>query len=183
MMKSFLVDIFAGKIESDVRKLSIIIGTSAMNCGISSKLLHFLLFIGFPRRMSELVQTLGRLFRGPPPRLQQDTIKWVLSLANFIILFQTSASTVDTTERSRQLYELKQVVCFLLLPLECYHITMERYYSHRDSTFMETCSVHCPLCRGDHLKFCTTFDGRCLLTIYILRYSLMVPSHCQRSVQ
>jgi hypothetical protein len=156
MMKSFLVDLFAGKIESDVCKLSIIVGTSAMNCGISSKLLHFLLFIGFPRRMSELVQTLGRLFRGPPPRLQQDTIKWVLSLANFIILFQTSASNVDTTERSRQLYELKQVIRFLLLPSECYHITMERYYSHRDSTFMEPCSVHCPYCRGDHLKFCTT---------------------------
>jgi hypothetical protein len=41
MMKSFLVDLFAGKIKSDVCKLSIIVGTSAMNCGtISLKLLY-----------------------------------------------------------------------------------------------------------------------------------------------
>jgi hypothetical protein len=34
---------------------------------------------------------------------------------------------------------------------------MERYYSHRDMTLMEPCSLHCPFCRDDHLKFSTTF--------------------------
>eukprot|EP00978_Attheya_sp_CCMP212_P049112 scaffold616956_cov161-Attheya_sp.AAC.1 len=110
MMKSFLVDLFSGKIESDVCNLSIIAGTSAMNCGISSKLLYYIIFVGFPRRMSELVQTLGRLCRGLPPRQRQDTIKWVLSLSLFMTLFLTAASNEDKNEKHRQCYELKQVV-------------------------------------------------------------------------
>jgi hypothetical protein len=36
MIKAFLVELFAGKIESDVCHLSIIAGNLAMNCGISS---------------------------------------------------------------------------------------------------------------------------------------------------
>ena len=112
MMKAFLVELFAGKIESDVCHLSIIAGTSAMNCGISSNNLYYIIFIGFPRRMSEMVQILGRLFRGPPPRERQDTIKWVLSLQLFMSLWVTSASNVDSNERHRQINELKQVVRF-----------------------------------------------------------------------
>ena len=41
MIKAFLVELFARKIESDVCHLSIIAGTLAMNCGISSNNFHW----------------------------------------------------------------------------------------------------------------------------------------------
>eukprot|EP00978_Attheya_sp_CCMP212_P030383 scaffold111497_cov63-Attheya_sp.AAC.1 len=122
MMKSFLVDLFSSKISSDVCNLAIIAGTSAMNCGISSNLLHYIIHIGFPRPVSEMVQTLGRLCCGPLPQTCQDRIHYVLSLAFFIPLFLVASSHKNVKEKFRQVYELKQVVRLLLSPSECYHV-------------------------------------------------------------
>jgi hypothetical protein len=84
MMKAFLVDIFSGKITSDVCDLAMIAGTSAMKCGISSNLLHYILHVGFPPRPSEMIQTLGRLCRGPQPRTRQECFR---SAGNSYIVF------------------------------------------------------------------------------------------------
>jgi hypothetical protein len=103
--------------------------------------------------MSEMVQILGCLSCGPPPRERQDTIKWVLSLQLFMSLWVTSASNVDSNERHRQINELKQVVRFLILPSECYHVAMEGYYTIESISCMMACGGgdNCPYCRNDHV--------------------------------
>jgi hypothetical protein len=156
MMKAFLVDIFSGKLTSDVCDLAMIAGTSAMNCGISSNFLHYILHVGFPRRPSEMIQTLGRLCRGPLPRARQDSIRYILSLSFFLPIFMVASSNKDANERYRQVYELKQVVRLLVLPTECYHVSFERYYSdYADGSIAlgRPCLRFCPYCRGEHLNF------------------------------
>ena len=40
MMKSYLVDLFIGKTTSEHCKIAVVVGTSAVNCGISSPMLY-----------------------------------------------------------------------------------------------------------------------------------------------
>ena len=59
MMKSWLVDLFGGKIRSDVCDVAVVVGTSAVNCGISSAHLYYIFCKGFPRTFIEFTQLLG----------------------------------------------------------------------------------------------------------------------------
>ena len=49
MMKGWLVDLFSGKIQNDVCDVAIVVGTSAVNCGISSSSLYYFCWKGCPR--------------------------------------------------------------------------------------------------------------------------------------
>ena len=64
MMKTWLVDLFADKTTSVNCKIMVVVGTSAINCGISSPSLYYIFVKGFPRSICELIQLMGRLKRG-----------------------------------------------------------------------------------------------------------------------
>ena len=89
MMKAWLVDLFADKLKSDSCDILAIVGTSAVNCGISSNNLYYIFVKGHPRSFLELIQLLGRLKRGCGVRLMQDQIHIMLSVPNFISVFQS----------------------------------------------------------------------------------------------
>lgn len=65
MMKSWLVDLFGGKSSSDVCDVAVVVGTSVVNCGISSASLYYIFCKGFPRTFIEFTHLLGRLKRTP----------------------------------------------------------------------------------------------------------------------
>ena len=48
MMKTWLVDLFTAKIHSDNCDIIAIIGTSAVNCGISSNKFYYIFMQGHP---------------------------------------------------------------------------------------------------------------------------------------
>ena len=80
MMKTWLVDLFADKTTSINCKIIVVIGTSAINCGISSPALYYIFMKGFPRNICELIQLMGRLKRGSGERKKQDRVHLILSL-------------------------------------------------------------------------------------------------------
>lgn len=79
--KSWLVDLFAGSIESEVCKLQILIGTAAIKCGISSDLCKLVACEGFLRSLLEVVQVMGR---GCRVRGESGRIAFVLTLELFM---------------------------------------------------------------------------------------------------
>ena len=100
-----------------------IAGTLAMNCGISSNFLHYILHVEFHCCPSEMIQTLGRLCQGPLPRARQDSMRYILSLSFFLPIFMLASTNKDANERYRQVYKVKQVVSLLVLPMECYYVS------------------------------------------------------------
>ena len=74
MIKSWLVDLFAGKIHSDKCDISSSIGTSAVNCGISSNKLYFIFVKGHPRSFQELIQLMGILKQRNGERTMKDKL-------------------------------------------------------------------------------------------------------------
>ena len=109
MLKSWLVDLFADKIKSDICDIIAIVGTSAVNCGISSNNLYYIFVKRHPRSFLELVQLLGRLKRGGGTRTMQDEIHILLSMPNFISIFLSIVQHENETEKQRQLKELRIV--------------------------------------------------------------------------
>ena len=89
MMKSWLVDLFADKITSENCDMLAIVGTSAVNCGISSNNLYYIFVKGHPRSFLELIKFLGRLKRGSGERKMQDKIHILLSIPNFISVYHS----------------------------------------------------------------------------------------------
>ena len=70
MMKSYPVDLFADKTSSVNCRIAVVVGTSAVNCGISSPKLYYIFGKGFLRSFNEMVQLMGRLKRGKGDRLK-----------------------------------------------------------------------------------------------------------------
>ena len=64
IMKAWLVDLFADKIKSEQCDILAIVGTSAVNCDISSNNLYYIFVKGHSRLFLELIKLLARLKRG-----------------------------------------------------------------------------------------------------------------------
>ena len=152
MMKAWLVDLFADKLKSDSCDILAIVGTSAVNCGISSNNLYYIFVKGHPRSFLELIQLLGRLKRGCGVRLMQDQIHIMLSVPNFISVFQSILQHDNENEMKRQLKELRIVTAILIDRQKCFVVATEEYYgtNSRDSNL--NCNKMCPTCRGEKAK-------------------------------
>ena len=110
IMKTWLVDLFAAKIHSDNCDIISIIGTSAINCGISSNKLYYIFMQGHPRSYLKLIQLMGRLKRGNGQQKIQDKLHIFLSLSIFVsVLYSILFSHEDTKERRRQMNEMRTV--------------------------------------------------------------------------
>jgi len=153
MMKQYLIDMFSGRLDSELVKLVLLIGTSAVQCGVSANDLHFILALGWPRRMVELLQLLGRLMRTLLARTPPDAIHYVVSLQGFLMHYAIISNLDDKDERARQHREYRTVVEFFLFPGGCYHTVMHMYYSHKDLPPMDACKTNCPWCLEEHLAF------------------------------
>ena len=92
----------------------VIVGTSAVNCGISSNSLYYIFVKGHPISFLELIQLMGILKRGSGKLLVQDQIHILLSIPNFIYIYHSILKHEDETEIDRQMRELRIVTSVLL---------------------------------------------------------------------
>ena len=151
MMKGWLVDLFSGKIASEICDVAIVVGTSAVNCGISSSSLYYVCWKGFPRTFIEFVQLLGRLKRNNS-RSMQDTIHIVLSLRYFSSTFAAIFKQENINEQRRQLHEFRQVTRIMMSRDKCMREAVECYYGSGILRLPLTCDKLCPTCRGEKAK-------------------------------
>ena len=107
MMKAWLVDLFADKIKSEQCDILAIVGTSTVNCGISSNNLYYIFVKGHPRSFLEIIQLLGRLKRGCGVRLMQDQIHILLLIPNFISVFHSILQHENKVEKKQQMRDLR----------------------------------------------------------------------------
>ena len=93
MMKSWLDDLFAGKIQIDNCDICAIIGTSAVIYDISINELYYIFVKGHPRLFLELVQLIGRLKSGNGKRVMKYNFifcfRYLTLRLYYILLFLT----------------------------------------------------------------------------------------------
>ena len=152
MMKTWLVDLFADKTNSINCKIIVVIGTSAINCGISSPALYYIFMKGFPRNICELIQLMGRLKRGSGERIKQDRIHLILSLPYFVSVYYSILSLSNQSEMNRQLKELENVSNVVMCRNKCILQNIEEYYGAVVPDPPLTCDKLCPSCRGESIK-------------------------------
>ena len=152
MMKSWLVNFFAGKTSSDNCNIVVVVGTSAVNCGISSSTLYYIFVKGFLQSINELVQLMGRLKRGKGERVKQDCIHPMLSLLLFSTIYFTILSEIGEGERARQLQEIMTVVKVIMCRNKCIRQSIEEYYGSAVPNPPLTCAKLCPSCRFESPK-------------------------------
>ena len=60
-MKTYIVDDFAGRLQSLVQNTACLVGTNEINCGINSLLLYYIILEGFLQFTTKLFRLLGCL--------------------------------------------------------------------------------------------------------------------------
>ena len=151
MMKSWLFNLFGGKIRREVFDVAVVVGTSAVNCGISSSSLYYIFCKGFPRTFIEFVLVLGRLKR-TPIRLMQDRIHILLSISSFTTSYFMILNEENVEERYRQLHEFRSVTEMLLSRDICVREAIQQYYGPGINDDILSCDTMCPSCCGESFK-------------------------------
>lgn len=77
---------FADRITSKECDIIAVVGTSALNCCISSDLLYYIFVKSHPRTFVELIQLISRLKHGNGKCVLQDQIHILLSIPNFVTI-------------------------------------------------------------------------------------------------
>jgi len=152
MMKAWLVDLFADKIKSEQCDILAIVGTSAVNYGISSNNLYSIFVKGHPRSFLELIQLLGRLKRGCGVRLIQDQIRILLSIPNLISVFHSILQHENEVKKKRQMRELQIITNILRDKKDCFVVATEEYHGIDSIDVNMTCNKMCPMCREETAK-------------------------------
>lgn len=173
MTKTWLVDLFASKIESYNCDIIAIIVTSAINCGISNKQLYYTFVQGHPISFLELIQIMRRLKRGRGERKMKDKFHILLPLPTFVSVLCSVLSHKDTNERRRQMNKLRTVTRIILQRDKYFKRTTDEYFSNPMVSSSDNCNGCCPVCHGesaqimklqfliDHIE-ATIFDSGCV---------------------
>jgi superfamily II DNA helicase RecQ len=177
MMKNWLVSLFSGAVQSPFSNLQVLLATAAANCGISS--IHSLLAVryGFPPTLIDLLQEMGRVCRGVRgPGNLPDRYHLYLNCNLFLSLLLRIKQEPSVNERSIQLKELFKVLRFLLLPIQCYHVTLEEYFEDPSIFFnREPCETKCSFCLGAIADATTTFRRAFLVSFLSTKVFLLGP--------
>ena len=91
-------------------KIQIIVGTKALQCGVSSNFIKHEFKKGFPSNLYELVQELGRVDRQRNTEPGSNTYKVHVSFDSFVSLFIRIMQGGDADERKVQLAQLYEVL-------------------------------------------------------------------------
>ena len=148
IMKSYLVDCFSGRIISTACNIAGLVGTNAINCGINSSELYYIILKGFPRSITELFQLLGRLGR-TSKRAHQDMIEIVVSLPSFLNVYFSVLNSDNQREKARLMMELRTVSQLIMTPRQCIQQYFSVYYGHTNIPTIAPCRTRCPFCRCD----------------------------------
>jgi hypothetical protein len=132
MMKNWLIALFSGSVLRNVSTLQVLLATSAANCGISSTLSLLSVHYGFPPSLVDLLQEMGCVCRGPCAAGNlQDHYHLYLNCNFFLSLLLWIKQVLSANKWSIQLNDLMEdVLQFLLVPTQCYHVSLEAYFEN-----------------------------------------------------
>eukprot|EP00984_Skeletonema_dohrnii_P009330 scaffold3571_cov78-Skeletonema_dohrnii-CCMP3373.AAC.2 len=134
----------------------IMVCTGAAEAGISSDSVYHVKQTGLPASFHVISQNLGRVNR---QQMVADpntfTYEVHLSFDSLISLIVRTMRNDDTSERTKQLSEMKSVLKLLLTPSECYHSALERHFEVHEDRNKGPCEAYCTYCRDDGMKHFT----------------------------
>ena len=169
MMKNYIMTSFCpDEISSvgDLESIFCVIGTSAMECGVSSKEVTTGISYGMPRSMYDLYQYLGRVDRMHDALPGQVSFSVILNVPTFMTMFIRAQKQCDVSMRSREERDIYEVLRFLILPTQCYHVTMEHYLEDPDTEKnTEPCDICCPFCDDTYLHFADKLHKDALIRV------------------
>jgi hypothetical protein len=94
------------------------------------------------------------------------------------------------SERNIQLCKLMEVLRFLLLPQNCYHLTLESYFGHPTLVQprlpcgrLSTCGNRCSYCCKDHQEFSTPFHKSKLVHFRSTKVFLQGPTTVSKMIK
>jgi superfamily II DNA helicase RecQ len=173
MMKYDVMEAFSKSLDEPhpSGKVQMVIGTEAIDCGISSNRCRTAARDGPPASLVQIVQQMGRVARCHLPDEVNDLYCVVLSVQSFIqmvsrILDNESAEQPASASQ-QQLNDLFAALRFLALNKNCYHATLESHFSCPDiiaeQTFVvadarcsdprPSCGNSCSICSGERAHF------------------------------
>ena len=143
-------------IEVPLDKVKIVVGTEAMNAGISSDHMKYCMYQGPPPNLYILFQTIGRVNRRLLALPGDHVYEIHLSLDLTISIFVRVKKQASPQERLIEERQLMEVLSFLVLPKKCYHSFVASYFEHVPSSKKSKYKC-CTYCRDDHEKFTGIF--------------------------
>jgi hypothetical protein len=146
-------------------KIQILIATSAANCGISSNFLTSAMHKGFPYSLYDIVQEMGRVNR--TQRIPNCSFEIHASFDCLLSTYIRIMSNEDATERSRLLDMLMEVLQFLVVPAQCYHSFIEKYFEHGNFAAADKpdCGNMCSACLKETSGFTGMFYRNQLISV------------------
>lgn len=150
-------------------KVQIVVGTKALQCGVSGNHIKHAFKKGFPASMYELVQELGRVDRRRNAEPGTNTYEIHISFDSYISIFVRIMKNTDADERKVQLRQLHEVLEFLLVPSTCYHTTIENYFERRIEGEKCDCEKYCTFCREEHDDFTGKVHKKGLLHVLLTK--------------
>jgi hypothetical protein len=114
--------------------LRIMPATKAADCGVSSNLCRRSYRNGMPPSMYSVVQEMGRVDRNPLAELGDNRYKIHISFGCVVKLYARIMQHPSQNEREIQLKSMMETLAFMVIPEECQHVSMEKYFEDNSST-------------------------------------------------
>ena len=134
----------------ELPNLLIMPATKAADCGVSSNSCRRSYRMGIASSLYSIVQEMGRVDRVPTGDdldPTQNRYEVHLSFTCAVKLYARIMQHPEKSERELQLASFMEVLCFLVIPSECQHVHLERYFEAPDTTrLFESCRNCCPFC-------------------------------------
>ena len=150
-------------------KVQIVVGTKALQCGVSGNYIKHAFKKGFPANMYELVQELGRVDRQRNAEPGTNTYEIHVSFDSYISIFVRIMQNKDSSERQVQLRQLHEVLEFLLVPSTCYHTIIEHYFERQSEGEKCHCGDQCSFCLDEHDDFTGKVNKKGLLHVLLTK--------------
>ena len=100
-----------------------------------------------PPSMYSVVQEMGRVDRNPLAEFGDNRYEIHISLGCVVKLYARIMQHPSQVEREIQLRSMMEVLAFLVIPEECQHVLMEKYFEDDSSTRVyEPCRTMCSKC-------------------------------------
>jgi hypothetical protein len=174
MMKVLLMDAFCGdfnevitvlvddeafndeelqELEDQWPNLRIMPVTSAANCGLSSPECNLALRNSIPPNLYDLLQEMGRVDRHHSATAGDHRYEIHVSMYTVVSLFVRINTCESNIERQRQINDFYLVMELLLVPSDCFHTVLERYFENPSvNEPKNACGNFCSFCDGSLKK-------------------------------
>ena len=140
----------------ELDKTQILIGTSAVNAGVSSNDLTHCKHKGFPPLMYDVCQEMGRVNRLLSAIAGTNTYGIHVSFESAVSLYVRIMKNESASERKNLLLAMQEVLMGFITPDEFFHSYIERYFEINPEE-KQGCGSYCSFCTGEVKEFTGRF--------------------------